>query len=92
MKHVIYAILSNYSINHNSSFIEQGNQRLLVFLFTEKDYKNNRGTPSLTSSNNTFFFFFFFSGKCSDSRLMSPIFLNICSHYPKISFTVCVRK
>ena len=60
MKHVIYAILSNYSINHNSSFIEQGNQRLLVFLFTEKDYKNNRGTPSLTSSNNTFFFFFSF--------------------------------
>lgn len=39
MKYITYAILSNYSINHNSSFIEQGNQRLLVFIFTEKDYK-----------------------------------------------------
>lgn len=59
MKYLIYAILSNYSINHNSAFIEQGNQRLLVFLFTEKDYENNRGTPSLTSSNNILFFSFF---------------------------------
>lgn len=47
MKYITYGILSNYSVNHDSSFIEQGNQRLLVFLFTEKDFEKITEGPLL---------------------------------------------
>lgn len=38
-------VLSKYSVNHNSPFIDQGNYRWLEFVFIKRDYINNRGPP-----------------------------------------------